>query len=101
MDTTTIIGITAASIGSSTLTIGEDGDISLTGRQSIVATSLTSTATTAIGDSLNANAMKEIQTKYSSAYIESMSEEELESALQKLDLLVVDDCQDHSNKAMK
>ena len=57
----------------------------------VLATSISATAATAIvGGSLNNMTVNQLHNKYASAYVESMSDEELERALEKMDLLVAE-----------
>lgn len=56
--------------------------------KAMVGTSVALTATAIAAQSLNNQTRKQIQEKYASAYVESMSDEELEDALARLNLLV-------------
>ena len=53
----------------------------------LVGTSIATGATAAIGASINGYTINQMHNKYASAYIESMSDEELEQALIEMDLL--------------
>lgn len=87
MTTLTMLTSTSAVSGTTTSTFNNDGTIDTEKRNSLLgATALT--AGTLIAASIQEkNAMDEIYEKYANAYIDSMSDEELASALEQLDLL--------------
>lgn len=86
---TTVIG------GSSLYTIDiDDKKVDSDKRNQVLATTLASTATVIASEIVSQNGMKEIHQKYSQGYIESLSDEELASALQELDLLEKESTQD-------
>ena len=86
MDTLTLTSVLGTGVAITNGTM-EDGHIDPTARDSIIGTLLSTTITTAIGDTINVRTMREIHRKYSNAYVESMSDEELEYALERLNLI--------------
>ena len=87
MDTTMITGALAITGTGLSLYDKENKSINKNNANSILTTTIATGATAAVGASMNAYTMHEIHEKYSSAYVESMSDEELEQALVKMDLL--------------
>lgn len=87
MTTLTMLTSASAVSGTTASTFNKDGTIDTEKRNSLLgATALT--AGTLIAASIQEkNAMDEIYDKYANAYIDSMSDEELVSALEQLDLL--------------
>jgi len=84
----TIMASLVGTLGSQVTASVKDGPAKGAGALATdVGTTLISTATSAIGVSINNNGIQEIQHKYANAYVESMSDEELEMALMKMDLL--------------
>lgn len=81
--TTTIVGAAVPT----TLAIKEDKGIKKERFGPWVGASITSTATSAIGVSINNNGIDHIHNKYANAYVESMSDEELADALMQMNLL--------------
>ncbi len=53
-----------------------------------IGASVSTTAVAIAGESLNHRTMDQIHEKYSSSYVESMSDEQLAAALEKMDLLL-------------
>lgn len=88
---TSLITTELATTSSITMYTTDDERILPDKRNRVIGATLTSTATTAIGQSMNVHGQKKVYEKYASAYIESMSDEELETALQKMDLLIADE----------
>ena len=89
MNTSTLIGLGA--VGTSLVTnstVDEKGDIDKAKRNGYITSSILTTATVGVGYTMNANTVRSIQQKYSSAYVESLSDEELATALEKMDLLI-------------
>ena len=87
MDTLTMtssIGTGVAIVNSS---LDANGHFDPVARDQLIGSLLTTTISTAIGDTLNAQTMRNIHNKYSYAYVESMSDEELEYALERLNLI--------------
>lgn len=87
MDTLTLTSTLGTGVAITNGTIDDNRHIDPTARDSIIGTLLSTTITTAIGDTLNAQTMRQIHSKYSNAYVESMSDEELEYALERLNLI--------------
>ena len=87
MDTTMVTGALAVTGTGLSLYDVKEKKFRKDNAESMVTTTIATAATAAIGASLNAHTMNEIHEKYSSAYVESMSDEELEQALIKMDLL--------------
>lgn len=87
MNTTTLIGMTGVSASLTNYTVGENGQIDKGRRNDLIATTITTSATIAVGGTLNDQSMQQIHSKYANAYVESLSDEQLERALQQLNLL--------------
>lgn len=89
MGTSTIItGVGSATLTTTSITVKEDGTIDTSSRNSLLGTVVSTTATAVAGQTLNAHGTKEIYQKYAQSYVESMSDEELASALSRMDLLL-------------
>ncbi len=87
MTTTSMLTSTSATLSTTTSTLGEDGSIDKDKRNLLLGSTALTTGTL-IGENIVENhVMNEIYDKYASAYVESMSDEELAIALEKLDLL--------------
>lgn len=80
LETTSALGVTAS-------TLNDDGTVNK--KKSTIATSITTLPTsTAFGNAkLNDYELQKIYYKYSTAYINSLSDEELAAALEHLDLI--------------
>lgn len=91
MTTTLLNGKTTTSAlgGTVTLysTLNDDGSVSREKSTSLIATTAATGITALGGYSLNEYEVKKIYEEYATAYIDSMSDEELQEALVKLDLL--------------
>lgn len=85
--TSTIIGGVTTSIGTATTTLNEDGTINEANRNSLLKSTVATTATVIGASIVNDHTLDKIYEKYATAYIESMSDDELEAALIDLDLL--------------
>lgn len=100
MNTSTLLtGVTGSTITTSA-TVKEDGTIDTQTRNSILGTVVSTTATAVAGASLNAHGTKEIYQKYAQAYVESMSDEELETALSQMNLLIQENEQNNNIKTL-
>ena len=91
MDTTMITGAVALTGSGLSLYDRKEKKLNEDNARSVLATTVATTATAIAGASLNAHTMNEIHDRYASAYVDSMSDEELESALVKMDLLVAEE----------
>ena len=85
--TTTLIGGVTTSIGTATATLNEDGTINEESRNAVLGTAVATTATVVGATILNDHTLDKIYEKYATAYIDSMSDKDLEKALADLDLL--------------
>lgn len=97
---TTLLTAELGTTSSITMYTTDDEKILPNKRNEVIGTTLVSTATTAVGQSMNAHGQKKIYEKYASAYVESMTDEELELALQKMDLLAIDEQTDQQTKTI-
>lgn len=87
MTTTSLISSSGAVLTTTCATLGDDGKIDKDKRNATLGTTAV-TAGTLVGATIaEKNTMNEIYEKYSSAYIDSMTDEELALALEQLDLL--------------
>ena len=77
---------TAAAVGAS-LYDKKNKTVNKDGVKSLISTSVALSATVVAGESLSHRNMTQIREKYASAYVQSMSDEELEQALIQMDLL--------------
>jgi len=64
----------------------------------IAGTSVATTATYLAAATVNSHGINEIYNKYASTYVESMSDEELAEALQKMELLASDNIEENNTK---
>ena len=94
--TTSVVGPTLTTNS----TLNDDGTVNRDKRNDLLVTAVSTTASLAVGGSLNAKNHKEVQEKYSSAYMDSVSDEELISALEEFGLLEATDTQDSVNKTI-
>lgn len=101
MNTSTLIssGICTATI-STNATVNDDASINKKQGAEFLGTTALLVATTAVGYTINTNTVKSIQQKYSSAYVESLSDEELAQALQRMDLLIAESPQEKDVKTL-
>ena len=83
---TTTTGVGAA-ISTTGFTINDDGSIDKKSAKGLSTTIVSTSALTTAGFITNKHGMDKIHEKYSSSYIDSLSDEELEAMLVKLDLL--------------
>ena len=101
MNTTTLItGAGAAVATGIALYDNKNKGIDKGNAKVLVGTAVALTATTIGAGSLNHMTMDEIHRKYSSAYVESMSDEELETALEQMNLLLSEEATDTSVKSL-
>ena len=89
MSTLGITTIGGAAIGTAVYTTDDNG-INKEKRNHVLATTLASTATVIASEAVSQHGMKEIHEKYSQAYLDSLTDEELEAALQQVNLLIND-----------
>ena len=87
MDTTMITGAVAITGSAISLYDRKNKKIDKDKAKNLALTSVALTATTIAADSIQAHTREQIHERYSSAYVQSMSDEELEQALIKMDLL--------------
>jgi len=101
MNTSTLIG---SGVGSTTLftsaTVNDDASIDKKGAAEYLGSTALTVATTAVGYTMNANTVKSVQQKYSSAYVESLTDDELAEALQRMDLLIAENPQEKDVKTL-
>ena len=91
MNTSTLISSGVCTVSLSTnATVNDDASINKKKGAEFLGTTALSVATTAVGYTIQGNTVRSVQQKYSSAYVESLSDEELEQALQKMDLLIAE-----------
>lgn len=95
MSSSILLG-TGSITSTTTATVKEDGTFDTDSRNSILGAAVATTATAVAGQSLNAHGTKQVYQKYAQAYVESMSDEELERALAQMDLLIGEEV-DNSN----
>ena len=89
MDTTTLItGAGALTTTGVTSFDFKEKKVKKENLKPAIGTTVASTATAIAGESLNHMTMEKIHEKYSSAYVESMSDEQLAAALEQMDLLL-------------
>lgn len=97
---TTLISAGLGTTSSVTMYTTDDEKILPERRNEVIGTAVALTATTALGQSMNSIGQKRIYEKYATAYVESMSDAELEQALQKMDLLLAEEPQENQTKTM-
>lgn len=101
--TTVVSGLGLATTSSSAAT-NEDGSINKTEAQVFLGTTVGATATTAVGNYLNNKGLDRIEERYkekeTSSYIDSLSDEQLEALLMKLDLLEAENFEKNNNKTV-
>lgn len=85
ISTSLIGGIAVTSTTSST--IKEDGSIDTDSAKGLLTTTVSTSAATTAGHIANKHGMDEIRQQYTGSYIDSLSNEELEAMLVKLDLI--------------
>ena len=81
---TSAIG-TGASLVTASATLNEDGSVNKKSRDSFLVSTLTTTATIVSSAIISEQKVNEIYEKYSSAYMESATTEELENAQEKVE----------------
>ena len=81
---TSTIG-TGASLVTASATLNEDGSVNKKSRDSLLVSTLTTTATIVSSAIISEQKVNEIYEKYSSAYMESATTEELENAQEKVE----------------
>ena len=91
MNTTTIITGLGTLTASTSATVDKDGNIDKKRRNKIAATTITTTATTIAQNMITAKHLSRIYEMSAQAYVDSMTDEELAEALEKLDLLEKED----------
>lgn len=87
MTTTSLLSSSSSVTATSASTLNKDGTINEDNRNMLLGSTVTTTATVLGASYLNAKTIDEIYQKYADAYVESMSDEDLELALVNLDLL--------------
>ena len=87
MDTLTMTSTLGTGVAITNSSLDANGHFDPVARDQLIGSLLTTTVTTAVGDTLNAQTMRNIHNKYSHTYVESMSDEELEYALERLNLI--------------
>lgn len=87
MDTTMITGAVAITGSAISLYDRKEKKFNTQNAKNLAITSVAGTATTIAAESIQSHTMEQIHEKYASAYVESMSDAELEQALIKMDLL--------------
>lgn len=100
MNTSTLLTGTGSVTLTTSMTVKEDGTIDTTSRNTILGTTVSTTATAVAGATLNAHGTREIYQKYAQAYVESMSDEELETALSQMNLLLQEETVDNDIKTL-
>lgn len=93
LTTTTGSGVGLTAMDS---TINEDGTIDPKGRNGLLTTTVSTSALTTAGYIANKHGMKEINDRYATEYLESLSDEEIEDMLVKLDLLEAEKFNDNT-----
>jgi len=88
MDTTMITGAVALTGTGLSVYDRKNKKIDEDNAKSALATTVALTATTIAANTLEATTRQHIHERYSAAYVQSMSDEELEQALIQMDLLV-------------
>ena len=92
MNSSTLIGSGAISLSAITNnSVNETGEIDKTKRNEYLATTIATTATVVAGYSINDATVRQIHNKYSHSYVDSLSDKELERALQQMNLLAEND----------
>lgn len=86
-NTTTTIGALGAPLATTSSTLNEDGSVNKNNLLSVLVPVVSSTATVGMGYVMNQHDLKRIKQDAATSYIESMSDEELISALEQLDML--------------
>ena len=87
MGTISLFGETASVVSTTTATLNEEGKIDKEKAKNVGITTLATSATAIGGRIANEHTMREIHREYASAYLDSMSDEDLATALAQLDLL--------------
>ena len=101
MNSSTLIG--TGVVGASLITnntVDDAGNIKKATRNEYIATTVATTATVIVGQCINDATIREVHNKYSRSYVESLSDEELERALQQMDLLAVNNNTEESVKTL-
>ena len=91
--TTLITGIPAVSLGVSSTVLDDDGNVKNDAKgagKGLLATATATTATAIAGSAINNLTQQQIRERYASSYVESLSDEELERALEEANLLSID-----------
>ena len=89
MDTTTLItGAGAVTATGLSLYDRKNKTFNKNNAKTLIAASVAVTATAVANQTLNNRTMDQIHQKYSAAYVESMSDEQLAAALEQMDLLL-------------
>ena len=81
LHSTTVFGATVAPTATAAGTLNDDGTVNRDKRNSTLLTTSSTTASLAIGASLNSHYKKEMFSEYLQGYVESLSDEELYAAL--------------------
>ena len=97
LKTTTIIG---APITTTASTLNEDGSVNKKNLIPILAAGAVSTGTIGMSYVLNQHDLKKIHERAATSYLDSMSDEELVSALEQLNMLEAENNQKNSNKTI-
>lgn len=101
MSTSTLLtGTGCATVTTTCITVKDDDTIDTQSRNIILGTTVATTATAIAGQTLNAHGTKQIYQKYAQAYVESMSDEELERALTQMDLLIAEEKETNNVKTI-
>ena len=98
--TTLILAVSGTAIGSTSASVKEDGTLDTTKRNDFIATTLSVTATTVAGSVMNNATVDQIHHKYSRSYVESLSDSELEAALQDMNLLASENMSNNRDKTL-
>ena len=89
---TTTVCAEVAMVGSTTVSVADTNHqiIDATSRKQALGATLTTTGTSVIGSLMNAHDINKVKEEYSRSYVESMTDEELEQALEDVSLLIKD-----------
>lgn len=100
MNTITLLTGTGSATLTTSIVVKEDGTIDTKSRNTLLGTTVSSTATAVAGATLNAHGTREVYQRYAQAYVESMTDEELETALSHMNLLIQEDTVDNDIKTL-
>ena len=88
LNSTTVLGTAIAPTATSAGTLNDDGTVNTSKRNALIVTPTFTTASLAVGASLNAHYDKEMFAESLQGYVESLSDEELVAALEEANAIL-------------